>query len=336
MNKTRPFHLLVLSLCLWLSACATREQVLQETQLLMGTTVQVKLEAMDRRTGRVALRKAYTTMRRLAEDMYHGNPKSTVSRINQQAGIAPVEVDGHLFRVLQMAQAMSQRSDGAFDVTIGALEAWGFNGNSNSLPRGKTLRRQARLVDYRQLTLDQKKQTAFLQRTGMRLDLGGIAKLYILDQGLNRLKQSGVRRAMVNGGGDVLCFGPKNKPWVIGVRHPREQGQLLAKLKLDNGFVVSSGDYERAFSKNGRRYHHIIDPDTGKPSRGPQQVTLIGRTLEQVNGLGPAIMIKGHSWGKKIVRLTPGLDAIIVSNSGQVWRSDNMRSYHAEGPVSSQ
>jgi thiamine biosynthesis lipoprotein len=185
-------------------------------------------------------------------------------------------------------------------------------------------------VNWRGLRLDAAAGTAYLERRGARLDLGGIAKLYILDAGLRVLTALGVEHALINGGGDVAVRGTtQGRPWRIGIRDPRAPQQLLGVVEATSGFVVSSGDYERYFMRDGKRYHHILDPRTGYPARGPRHVTLVADRLELVNGYGTAIMVLGADAGKEHIAGTPGLEALIVDNDGTLWLSPNLtRRFH--------
>ena len=160
----------------------------------------------------------------------------------------------------------------------------------------------------------------------MRMDLGGIAKLYILHAGLRTLKAHGIEHAMINGGGDVEVMGTtQGRPWRIGIRDPRAPQQLLGVVEATRGFVVSSGDYERFFVMDGRRYHHILDPRTGYPTQGPRGVTLVGVELETVNGFSAAIMVLGAERGRALIAAAPGLEGLIVDRDGSAWMSETLR-----------
>lgn len=310
-------------LCLALSACAAQAARIDEQRPLMGTMVEVIAQGADEAALHAAVEGAYREMGRLSDMMSHYDPRSVVSAINDAAGEHPVAVPPELMQVLEMAQRLSARTHGAFDVTVGGLTGWRFRGDDPRMPTASETAARRRLVDWRKLKLDPRAGTAFLERPGMRIDLGGIAKLYIIDAGARFLRARGVARALVNGGGDVACFGAS--PWRIGVRDPRSPEKLLGVLELAHGIVASSGDYERGFERNGTRYHHILDPRTGYPARGPHGVTLLGERLESLDGLGVAIMVLGRREGARLVEATPGLDALIAGADGSLWMSDGMR-----------
>ena len=289
---------------------------------LMGTVVEIATEGADEKTVRAAIAAAWREMGRLIDMMSHYDPRSVVSAINDNAGVRPVPVPPELMAVLEMAQRLSERSQGAFDITVGSLKGWRFRPDDARAPSREEISAQLPKVDYRKLVLDSRARTAFLTERGMRIDPGGIAKLYILHAGMQALRRRGIARAMVNGGGDVEVTAPDGgTPWRVGVRDPRTPGRLLGVIEINRGFIVSSGDYERYFVRDGQRYHHILDPRTGYPAQGPHGVTLVSADLEAVNGLSVVIMVLGKRYGIERIASTPGLEGLIVDRDGSVWMS---------------
>jgi thiamine biosynthesis lipoprotein len=296
----------------------------QEARPLMGTAVEIVAEGAEEARLRRTVDAAYREMQRLSDMMNHYDPASAVSRINDAAGVRAVAAPPELMQVLAMARAVSARTGGAFDVTVASLRGWRFRADDPRMPSAGEIARQLPLVNWQDLVLDERAGTAFLRRRGMRIDLGGIAKLYILEAGARVLERGGAARALLNGGGDVVARSD-DAPWRVGVRDPRAPERLLGVLELRRGIVASSGDYERYFERGGRRYHHILDPRTGYPAAGPRGVTLVGARLEDVNGLGVAIMVLGKDAGARLVGATPGLEALIADRDGALWLSDGMR-----------
>jgi len=295
---------------------------------LMGTWVEIVVEGADAGDLRRATDAAYREMTRLSDMMNHYDPNSVVSAINRAAGARPVAVPPELMTVLRMAQDVSQRTDGAFDITVGSLTGWRFRPDDPRRPAPDSIEAQLPNVDWRRLRLDAAAATAYLERRGARIDLGGIAKLYILDAGRRTLAAHGIEHAMINGGGDVVVMGTtRGRPWRIGIRHPRAPQQLLGVVEATSGFVVSSGDYERYFVMDGKRYHHILDPRTGYPAQGPRHVTLVAEKLELVNGYGTAIMVLGTVVGKKLIADSPGLEGLIVNGGGSLWVSPGLSAH---------
>jgi FAD:protein FMN transferase len=298
---------------------------IDETRVLMGTAVQLSVEGDDEAALRAAAGEAFAEMARLSAMMSHYEAGSVVSELGRAAGVRPVAVPPELMQVLRMAQSVSRETRGAFDATIGALSGWRFRADEPAMPSPAQIDAQRRLVDYRRLALDEQAGSAFLERPGMRLDLGGIAKLYILRAGLRRVAGR-AERALVNGGGDVAAWSAPGAPaWRVAVRDPRLPERILGVIALNRGFVASSGDYERSFVRDGVRYHHILDPRTGRPARGAHGATLVAERLEDVDGYGVAIMIEGVALAERLVREHRGLDALVAAEDGSLWLSPGMR-----------
>jgi thiamine biosynthesis lipoprotein len=297
----------------------------QSSRVLMGTRVDLTLQGRDPATLAAAAEAVFAEMTRLADMMSRYRASSALNAINLAAGLQAVPVPPELMQVLRMARQAAQASGGAFDATVGALRDWDFRPEHPSIPSAQQIAAQLPLVGPQGLQLDERAGTAFLSQRGMRLDLGGIAKLPILQAGLHQLPRFGVVNAMLNGGGDVLVTGQLNgRPWRIGLRDPRQPERLLGTVALNQGWVAASGDYERFVMQQGRRLHHILDPHTGYPTQGPHGVVLISEQLDALNGLGTAIMVAGAQAGRARVARTPGLDALIVDADNSLWLSPGM------------
>ena len=300
---------------------------LHEARPLMGTIVEITAETDDAARLRAGVDAAYAEMTRLSDMMNHYNPDSVVSAINAAAGRAPVAVPPELMAVLQRARAVSEATHGAFDITIGSLQGWRFDPQQPRMPARAAIAAQLPKVDYRLLKLDAPAGTAFLERPGMRIDLGGIAKLPILHAGMRVLERHGIHNAMINGGGDIEVLGETGgRPWHIGIRDARRPDRLYGVVSLTRGFVASSGDYERYFVRAGRRYHHVLDPRSGYPTRGLHGVTLIADRMDDVNGLSAAIMVLGPQRGRELVEHSKGLEGVIFAADGSVWQSPELAS----------
>lgn len=314
--------------CLLLIAAFGSAQAarVREVRPLMGTALELIAEGHDEAALRRAAEAAYAEMGRLSQMMNHYDASSRVSAINAAAGLHPVEVPRELLEVLLQADRLSRRSRGAFDVTVGAMNGWRFRQDDPRVPPPAELAAQLAKVDYRKMQVDAQLGTVFLTEPGMRIDLGGIAKIYILEAGRRTLEARGVARALLNGGGDVVVHADEpSPPWRVGVRDPREPARLIGLVELRRGCVASSGDYERYFMANGKRFHHVLDPRTGYPAEGLRGVTLVSDQADAVNGLSVAVMVLGKLAGRKLVAESPGVDALIVERDGELWMSQGMR-----------
>lgn len=305
---------------------------------LMGTQVDIAVEGAEAAHLTRAVERAYAEMGRLSDMMSRYVPSSPVSAIGLAAGLQAVAVPPELMRVLLDAQQLSGQTQGAFDITVGALKAWRFDLGQNHVPGDQIIASQARLVNYRKLILNQAAGTAYLSERGMALDLGGIAKLPILQAGMHVLAAEGIRNALINGGGDVFYRGLwQGRPWRIGLRDPRQPQQLLTRLALEGeGLLASSGDYERGFVHAGQRQHHILDPRSGRPTQGPRGLSLLARgsgAVQAINGLGAALMVEGSVAGRRYIESRPALAGLIVDRNGSVWQSTQMAQLMRQGQV---
>ncbi len=236
---------------------------------------------MDRRRTRceAAFDEVFAEFTRLEKLMSTWIPDSDVSRVNREAGVRPVPVSADVREVLKTARQMSEWTGGKFDVTFGALSGlWKFDHDQdNVIPDMREVRRRLPLIDYRAIQIDDAAGTVFLAQKGMSIHLGGIGKGYAVDRGAAILRHRGLRDFMVQSGGDIYVAGLKDgRPWRLGIQDPRgPANRTFAELELTDGTFSTSGDYERSFVKNGRRYHHILDPATGEPARGARSVTIV-------------------------------------------------------------
>ena len=315
----------LLATALFLNPALADPRVRQASRTLMGTRVDMTVQGERADVSDQAMAAAFVEMARLSDMMSRYRIDSQVSAVHLASGLQPVVVAPETMQALKMARHMSGRSQGAFDITVGAFNGWNFDPAQAVIPDAAEIARELPLVNYRDLVLDEKSGTAYLRRRGMRVDLGGIAKLPILQAGMAVLKRHGIHNAMLNGGGDVLVNGQlQGHDWRVGLRDPRAPERILGVVALSEGFVAASGDYERSFLRNGQRYHHILNPKTGQPTRGPHGVTLVSRKLEDINGLGAAIMVAGASAGRRLLEPLQGVDTLIVEADERLWLSPGM------------
>ncbi|MBW8467190.1 MAG: FAD:protein FMN transferase [Thiobacillus sp.] len=289
------------------------------SRVLMGTWVDIVAQGDTPGATATAVQAAFAEMQRLERMMSRYRADSLVSAMHRSAGQGLVMAPPELVAVLQRAAELSRLSEGAFDITVGAYHGWSFDPQDARVPAPEDLRRERRLVDFRDVSIDPATGQAGLSRPGMRIDLGGVAKLPILQAGLRVLEQHGLRHAMVNGGGDVLTRGQLlGQDWRVGIRDPRAPERLIGTVQVRDACVASSGDYERCFLRNGRRYHHVLDPRTGMPSHGMRGVVTVSRQPDPVNGLGAAIMVAGAAAGQHLLAPLRGVDSLMVDASAKV------------------
>lgn len=305
---------------------AADPQVQHEGRAAMGTRVRITVVHASPAVRRQALDAAWTRLAALSDMMSRYRPGNALQALSAQAGRGTWQpLPEPLLQVLLMAQAASAFTGGAFDATVGAYRDWHFeSGATPQVVDAAVLRAQRKNVDWRSVQVDAARSAARLARPGMALDLGGAAKLPILSATLQALVEQGVEHAMVDGGGDVLCRGQLlGRDWRVGLRDPLAPDRLLGVLSLSDGVVASSGDYERRFEHDGRRWHHVLDPASGWPTQGVHGVALCAPDIAGVNGLGPAIMVAGLASAQRWLVQRPDVQAMVATPTGH-WLNASM------------
>ena len=253
---------------------------------------------------------------------------SLISRINQAAGRQPVAVDEDTFEVLRQAKRYGRFTEGAFDVTVGPLaDLWRRAMEERQLPGDKAVWQALALVNFANVTLDEEAHTVLLEKAGQRIDLGGIAKGYAVDELRKRLRRHGVHRALLDLGGTVAALGC-GLP--VGIRDPfRLHGAPMGTLMLEDRIAVTSGVYERFAYMDGYRYHHVVDPRTGYPSKsGLVSVTLVGENGGALDAFATAALILGMEKSAPMLA-EQGMDAVFVTEQGQVFVTRGLkRQFH--------
>ena len=191
----------------------------------------------------------------------------------------------------------------------------------------REVRRRLPLIDYRAIQIDDAAGTVFLARKGMSTHLGGIGKGYAIDRGVAILRRRGFRDFMIQAGGDMYVAGLKDgRPWRLGIQDPRgPANHSFAELDLSDGTFSTSGDYERFFMKDGRRYHHILDPAVGEPARGSRSVTIVANRGVIADGLSTGVFILGPEAGMALIERLPDVEGVIVSDRNEVLISSGLR-----------
>lgn len=295
----------------------------------MGTFVQIRAyvegtpSAEDDADLGQKIEAAFAEIRRLEGLMTTWKESSEISQINAAAGHKPVKVSPEVLSVVLSSLDYSRRSQGAFDISYYALRGlWHFDDDLKAeLPEPRELARRRALIDWRQIRVDKKASTVMLGKPGMAINLGGIGKGYAVDAAVKILKAAGISSGMVQAGGDLMLFGSKSgQPFMAGVRDPRSAApdDYFAVCPVVDHAFSTAGDYERSFVKDGKRYHHILDPRTGYPSSGARSVTVYAKDATTADGLDDAILILGPERGLQLIESIPDAGAIIVDANNKV------------------
>ncbi|HUQ10098.1 MAG TPA: FAD:protein FMN transferase [Steroidobacteraceae bacterium] len=313
----------VVAASLFMPGLAHAEWISRE-EAIMGTRCAVELWAEDKVKGEAAISSVFDDMHRIDRLMSTWKEDTEISLVNREAAKHPVKISQELFRLLQESVKYSELTHGAFDITYASV-GYLYDFRARVHPDEKKIKEALPGINWRHMVLDEKKTTVFFQRAGMRIDLGGIAKGYSVDKGIEILQGQGITRAMVNAGGDTRIIGDRfGRPWVVGVRDPDHEGKTFLKLPLTDTAFSTSGDYERYFDEDGKRFHHIIDPKTGDSARKCRSVTIISGTATRTDALTKSVFIMGPEEGIAFINTLPDVDAVAVAPDGKVFYSKGL------------
>jgi thiamine biosynthesis lipoprotein len=314
-----------------LLATPARAEWYEREEAIMGTRVTVQLWSTDPELAVRAIDAVMDDMRRTDELMSTYKPESQLSQVNAHAFERPVKVDPDIIDVVAKALEYSRLSDGAFDITYASV-GYLYDYRQHVHPSQAQIDAALPSVDYRQLKVDRKANTIRFLKKGMRIDLGGIAKGWAVDRGVEILRGLGIEHAMVNAGGDTRLLGDRlGKPWIVGIRDPRKDHTVVTRIPLQDEAISTSGDYERFFEEDGVRYHHILVPGTGKSPGLVRSVTVVGPTATHTDGLTKPIFILGVERGMEFVRRVKDVEAVIVDNEGRIYYSPGLAPPEAAG-----
>ena len=291
------------------------EQKIVQTRQMMGTWAEITVYSQDAKSANIAIESALDAMTEVDSLMSVYNQDSEISEVNRQAGQKAVSVSPQTFFVVKSAIHYSEISYGAFDITISPLlRSWGFFRKQGHIPPQEEINRKRALVNYKLIELDSENKRIKLLKNDMTLDLGGIAKGYAVDQAVEKLRAAKVGNVLVNLSGNMYAMGhPKDKKaWHIAVRHPRQKEKLLGFLKLQEQAIATSGDYEKFFIHDGKKYSHIINPRTGYPVSDVASVTIIAQTAMEADALSTAVFVLGPERGFQLIECKDGVEGIII------------------------
>jgi len=323
------------------SGCQRDMHTVQENRILMDTLVSINVYTAnfaEEPKLRRAIASAFEEMARFDSLFSAYREDSEVSKINRNVSKKLITISEDMYNVLRVARWASEISEGAFDVTIGpVLRLWGFGTDSMDLPPPEKIAARLPLVNYKNIVMNRPYHSGekfrilfgILQSPeNVSLDLGGVAKGYIVDRGIDVLQQNGIRDAMITAGGDLRAL---TSPLTaasryIWIRHPRDSAAnpFFSRFKLEGEAAVStSGDYERCFFKAGKRYHHIIDPHTGYPAAAAVSATVVAKNSVQADALSTAIFVLGPQRGIALADSLPEVEAMIIYQDGEKlsWRA---------------
>ena len=304
------------------------ERLYKQVLKLMGNRFEISVVADREDKALTSIAEAVREIRRIESLLTTFHESSQTNLINRNAGIEPVKVDTEVFNLIKRSKRVSALTQGAFDSSYGSIDKrlWNFDTTMTALPDRQTARRMVRLINYRNIILDEKNCTVFLKEKGMRIGFGGIGKGYAAEQAKQLLKQKGVQSGIVNAAGDLTAWGyqPNGRPWTIGIAHPDLARQAFSYLELTDRSVATSGNYEKYILINGQKFSHTIDPKTGLPIKGIKSVTIICDNAEIADALTTPVMIMGVKVGLDMINQMKGIAGIIIDDNDKIYTSANI------------
>lgn len=284
---------------------------------LMDCTFEITVVAQSEEIGYINIEEAVAEIRRIGAMVDRKDSVSEVSRVNRQAGIAPVAVSKEFFQLVKRANKISELTEGAFDISFAALNrVWRFDGTMQFFPTPEAVYKARENVGFHKITLDESNCTIYLKEKAMQIDLAGIGKGYAVEKARDLLQGRQVPGGIINAGGDITSWGTKvsGEQWVIGIDNPEKNESLFTWVPLLDGSVATTNTYAKFLDYNGKRYSHILDPRTGYPVSGILKVAVFGRSSELCDAIATAITVLGVEKGIALVDQLAGVEAIILDN----------------------
>ena len=297
-----------------------------QSQLLLGTVCKVTI--YDYPTDK-AFEAAFKRIAEIESRMSLHTDTSEIAKINDFAGITPVRVSDDTFTVIEEALRIAKLSGGAFDPTIGPLvNAWDIGGDNPRKPSKNEIDSLLPLIDYTKVLINKKDKTVYLPTEGMMLDLGGIAKGYAADEVAKTLERHGVKRAIINLGGNILTVGMKadGSKWRIGIQDPEDsRGAHVLIMQFDALALVTSGPYERYFELDGKLYHHILDTNTGYPVETDfTSASIIMPSSFTADAFTQAVYSLGLEKGLELIDKMEQVEALFLTDEYEIILSDGL------------
>jgi|LSQX01.2.fsa_nt_gb thiamine biosynthesis lipoprotein len=310
------------------SACSTIETVPVETEkFAMGTFIIQRIYSDDAEN---ISNKVIERIKKIEEDMTINKQGGEINSLNGSAGKGYVNLSQDTLYVLAEALRISEASNGAFDVTVGPLvKAWGVSDKNPIVPLDNDIKNLLNLVNYKDLQINMNESKAKLNKEGQIVDVGGIAKGYATDEALDIYRENGVKSALISLGGNVAALGckPDGSYWRIGIRNPRgAEGSYIGVVSVKDQSVVSSGDYERNFEKDGIMYHHIIDPETGYPAKsGLIATTIVSDISIEADALSTTVFVLGLDKGMEFIEGLDGVEAVFITEDKKIYITKGLK-----------
>ncbi len=309
-----------------LQACRS-ERVYHHSNIQLGTVINLSIVAQSEKESSRLARGVFSQIRGIEEKMSPYLENSDVFRINHLAWKGPVKISDETISIITKSVEISSETNGCFDITFASLSPlWNFNKKPFRPPGQSSIKRYLQYVNYRHLIIDKREKSIRLLKKKTKIGLGGIAKGYAIKRGIEYLKNHGVKAAIVEAGGDLQVIGDKfGQHWRTGLLHPRKKKIVMAISMHDGESIATSGDYERYAMYKNRRYHHIIDPRTGYPTKTFSSVSVISRDPVLADTYATALFIMGKEKAIPFIKKRSGISGILIDLNMTVHASHELR-----------
>ena len=315
-----PLLIILLYLCVQSPVLAEWHQHQRD---IMSTRISVELWHEEASVAADCSQRVFAEMDRIDALMSSYVDSSELSFINNNAAISPVEISEELALLIEKSLYFSEISQGAFDITYASI-GYAYDYRKHQQPSDQSVTKKLPAIDYHHIALAHNKIS--FNNDAVRIDLGGIAKGYAVDRAADIIGQCGISKAMVSAGGDSRILGDRlGRPWVIGIRHPRDPEGVVLRLALSDSAISTSGDYERFFIDDGKRVHHIINPSTGRSAAASWSATVTGPDAMTTDALSTTIFVLGAVKGLALIESLEGIDAVIIDNNGKLHYSSGLQ-----------
>jgi thiamine biosynthesis lipoprotein len=323
-------YLFLLTYLISFSQIQGQQLVQQSEELkLMGTRFVITATAIDESTAWKAIQTAIDEISRIEKLISSWDPNSQTSAINRAAGQQPVKVSSELYDLIARSKKISELTSGAFDISFASMNhLYTFDRKERPLPDDKLIERAQSRVDWNKIILNPELQSVYLEDEGMKIGFGAIGKGYAANMAQKAMQKiEGVKGGIINASGDLSVWGMINQDqtaWTIKIADPKDINKAMATLDVENTSVVTSGDYEQYFTSGGKRFSHIIDPQSGIPTTGIKSVTIVCDDAEIGDALATATFVLGVENGLYLINKLKGVEVIIVTDEDQLITSENI------------
>lgn len=310
------FYCLLLAFSLQLNA-----EWQTEDAAIMGTTIRVEIWHENADVRQQGIDNVLEEMERVNRLMSPYIDDSQLSKINKYAHEGPVEVDQDLFELIKKSQEFSQLTKGSFDITYASVGHL-YDYRKEVKPTEEEIAAAKLLIDYRNIVLNEDQKTVSFLKQGVKIDLGGIAKGFAVDRSIQHLRDLGIKHALVSAGGDTRLLGDRHgRAWLVGIRDPENTKEVIVMLPLQDEALSTSGDYERFFIEDGKKYHHIIHPTTGYSASKVRSASILASDSTTTDALSTSIFVMGASQGLELIDSLEGVEGVIVDQDGKLYYS---------------